>query len=116
MVEIRMLTAAEMSRIKHGKAWKAVLAEYRPMWAEFFAKNPAQEVSEEVVLEGAKDWFDFALSHKAFNRQDEMARRFGIDWQWASSASLLRLQADVLQSSFEYFRRDAKNRAKMRVA
>lgn len=116
MAEIRELTAAEMSRIKHGKAWKEVLAEYRPMWADFFAKNPTQEVEEKTVLGGARDWYDLALSDKRYNRQDEMARRFGITWQWASSASLLRLQADVLKSSFEYFRRDVKNRAKMRVA
>lgn len=113
---IRMLTIEEISRIKHGKVWKAVLAKYRPMWAEQYAKNPAQELTEEVVLGDAKDWFEYVLSRKTYNRQDETAELFGIDWKYASSVSLLRLHADVLKSAFAYFKKDMVKAAKLRAA
>lgn len=113
---IRLLEDAEISKIKHGKYWKAVLAKYRPMWAEMFAKNPAQDLTDEVVLGGAKDWFEYVLRDKTYNRQDEMAELFGIDWKYASSVSLIRLHADALKSAFAYFQRDMKKAAKLRAA
>ncbi len=113
---IRMLTVEEVSKIKHGKAWKIALAKYRPMWAEQYAKNPAQELTEETVLGGAKDWFEYVLRSKKYNRQDETAELFGVEWKYASSVSLLRLHADVLKSAFAYFKKDMVKAAKLRAA